>query len=90
MEPWEEWSLAAENRRENSAAHSRHLAQLVLILAEYAVAPIDIGRNTELVTVHDLVEVYAADTPADFRRSSAWFGRRPVTVRSRQRPRRGV
>lgn len=55
--------LAASNRNENSAEHSWHLALMVLTLAEYAAEPIDIGHTIKLVTVHDLVEVYAGDTP---------------------------
>src|SRR3954452_14952717 len=55
--------LAAADRRENDAEHSWHLALMVLVLAEYAHEPIDVGHATELVIVHDLVEVYAGDSP---------------------------
>lgn len=55
--------LAAVDRRENSAEHSWHLAVAVLVLAEHASEPVDLGRTLELVVVHDLVEVYAGDTP---------------------------
>jgi putative hydrolase of HD superfamily len=33
------------------------------VLAEYADEPIDIKRTLELVLLHDLVEIYAGDTP---------------------------
>lgn len=55
--------LAAADRRENDAEHSWHLAMMVPLLAEYADRPIDVGHTVQLVLVHDLVEVYAGDTP---------------------------
>lgn len=55
--------LAAAQRRENDAEHSWHLALMVLVLAEYADEPIDVGHTIKLVVVHDLVEIYAGDTP---------------------------
>lgn len=56
-------TLAAVDRRENDAEHSWHLALMVPVLAEYADEPIDVGHTIRLVVVHDLVEVYAGDTP---------------------------
>jgi putative hydrolase of HD superfamily len=55
--------LAAVERRENDAEHSWHLAMMVVILAEYADEKIDVGHTIQLVLVHDLVEIYAGDTP---------------------------
>jgi putative hydrolase of HD superfamily len=55
--------LAAVARRENDAEHSWHLALMVLVLAEYADEPIDVGHTVRLVVVHDLIEIYAGDTP---------------------------
>lgn len=55
--------LAAADRRENDAEHSWHLALMVMTLAEYADEPIDVGHTIKLVVVHDLVEIYAGDTP---------------------------
>lgn len=55
--------LAAVARRENDAEHSWHLALMVPVLAEYADEPIDVGHTIRLVVVHDLVEIYAGDTP---------------------------
>jgi putative hydrolase of HD superfamily len=55
--------LAAVQRRENDAEHSWHLAMMVVILAEYSDEPIDLGHTVQLVLVHDLVEIYAGDTP---------------------------
>lgn len=56
-------TLAAVDRRENDAEHSWHLALMVPVLAEYADEPIDVGHTIRLVVVHDLVEIYAGDTP---------------------------
>ncbi len=55
--------LAAADRRENDAEHSWHLALMVMLLAEHADEPIDVGHAMQLVVVHDLVEVYAGDRP---------------------------
>ncbi|MEV6804808.1 HD domain-containing protein [Streptomyces sp. NPDC051132] len=55
--------LAAADRRENDAEHSWHLAMMVAVLAEYSDEPIDVGHTIQLVLVHDLVEIYAGDTP---------------------------
>ena len=54
--------LADASRLENSAEHSWHMALAAMTLAEYAPADIDQRRVLELITVHDLVEVYAGDT----------------------------
>ena len=55
-------SLVDRSRRENSAEHSWHVALLALTLAEYAAAPVDVGRVIQLLLVHDLVEIDAGDT----------------------------
>lgn len=55
--------LLAADRRENDAEHSWHLAVMVMVLAEYSDDPIDVRRTLELVLLHDLVEIYAGDTP---------------------------
>ena len=50
------------SRRENDAEHSWHLAVCAMVLSEYAPEGADIGRTVQMVTVHDLVEIYAGDT----------------------------
>ncbi|MBW9215143.1 HD domain-containing protein [Mumia sp. zg.B53] len=55
--------LAAADRRENDAEHSWHLALMVMLLAEHATEPIDVGHTLRLVIIHDLVEIYAGDSP---------------------------
>ena len=53
--------LAEVGRRENSAEHSWHLAMMVTALAEHAPPGTDLSRVTEMVLVHDLVEIDAGD-----------------------------
>ena len=54
--------LADNNRRENDAEHSWHLALYVMILKEYSNMPdIDWLKVIKLVLIHDLVEIYAGD-----------------------------
>ncbi|MFD7292275.1 HD family hydrolase [Streptomyces sp. NPDC059897] len=55
--------LAAAERRENDAEHSWHLALMVVVLAEHSDRPINVGHTVQLVLLHDLVEIYAGDTP---------------------------
>ncbi len=53
--------LAGPGRRENSAEHSWHLAEMALVLAEHAPPGTDIGRVTAMLLLHDLVEIDAGD-----------------------------
>lgn len=50
-------------RRENVAEHSWHVSLFAMVLAEWAVAPVDIGMVVEMLLLHDLVEIEAGDTP---------------------------
>lgn len=50
-----------DDRRENSAEHSWHLALIAMTLAEYAKTPIDVAKVMKLCLVHDLVEIYCGD-----------------------------
>lgn len=50
------------SRRENSAEHSWHLAVMAMLMAEYAVEPVDVLHTIKMVLVHDIVEVDAGDT----------------------------
>lgn len=54
--------LHDDSRFENSAEHSWHLALMVLTLGESAPVGTNLTRVTELLLVHDLVEIYAGDT----------------------------
>lgn len=55
--------LIDKTRREDDAAHSWHAAMLALTFAEYAKPTVDIDRAVRMLLVHDLVEIYAGDTP---------------------------
>ncbi|MCL2539204.1 MAG: HD domain-containing protein [Oscillospiraceae bacterium] len=53
------------SRQENSAEHSWHFALTAMTLFEYCgIEGVDIDRVLKMALVHDLVEVYAGDTPA--------------------------
>ncbi len=54
--------LLNQERRENSAEHSWHVAMLANVLAEYADEPVDIARVTKMLLLHDIVEIDAGDT----------------------------
>jgi putative hydrolases of HD superfamily len=54
--------LLDNDRHENSAEHSWHLAVAAMVLAEHAKEPIDVSKVVRLVLVHDLVEIDAGDT----------------------------
>ena len=49
------------SRHENDAEHMWHLAMFVLVLAEHAGEPIDVGKVLRMVLVHDIVEIDAGD-----------------------------
>lgn len=53
--------LFEEDRRENSAEHSWHVALMALVLVEHAEAPVDRDRVLKMLLVHDLVEIDAGD-----------------------------
>lgn len=53
-----------EDRHENDAEHSWHLAVLALVLSEYANEPVDLKTVLETVLIHDVVEIDAGDTYA--------------------------
>lgn len=51
-----------EDRMENDAEHSWHLAILAFLLAEYSNKPVDVTRIMKMVLIHDVVEIDAGDT----------------------------
>lgn len=53
---------ADQQRKENSAEHSWHLALLALILAEHSDIEIDRFRVMSMVVIHDIIEIDAGDT----------------------------
>jgi putative hydrolase of HD superfamily len=57
--------ITDKSRQENSAEHSWHVALTALTLFEYCgIEGVDISRVIKMALVHDLVEIYAGDTPA--------------------------
>lgn len=52
------------NRRENTAEHSWHVALMGLILQEYANEELDMLKVLKMLLIHDIVEIYAGDTYA--------------------------
>lgn len=49
------------NRQENSAEHSWHIALTAQLLQQYAEQPIDIQRVTCMLLIHDVIEIDAGD-----------------------------
>ncbi len=54
--------LIADQRFENSAEHSWHIALMALLLAEHSNAPIDLLHTVKMLLIHDIVEIDAGDT----------------------------
>ncbi|WP_432773509.1 HD domain-containing protein [Francisella salimarina] len=52
------------NRRENTAEHSWHVALMGVILEEYASEEFDMLKVLKMLLIHDIVEIYAGDTYA--------------------------
>ena len=50
------------NRQENSAEHSWHIALMANVLQPYAEEPVDIARVVNMLLIHDIVEIDAGDT----------------------------
>jgi putative hydrolase of HD superfamily len=55
-------SLINEDRREDDAEHSWHIAIMAMVLEEYSNEKIDICKVIKMLLIHDLVEIYAGDT----------------------------
>ena len=54
--------ITVDERLENSAEHSWHLATMALILNEYAEEKVDLCHVLKLLLVHDIIEIDAGDT----------------------------
>lgn len=55
--------VIGNSKREDDAEHSWHAATLAMIFSEYAKPAVNVDRSIKMLLVHDLVEVYAGDTP---------------------------
>ena len=51
-----------EDRKENDAEHSWHLALMAMFLWEYSDKQIDLLKVMKMVLIHDIVEIDAGDT----------------------------
>jgi putative hydrolase of HD superfamily len=50
-------------RRENDAEHSWHMALTAMTVREYFVEKVDMEKVLKMILLHDIVEIYAGDTP---------------------------
>lgn len=55
--------VIGKSHREDDAEHSWHAAMMALTFSEYAKPTVNIDRAIRMLLVHDLVEIYAGDTP---------------------------
>ncbi len=53
---------ADNNRYENSAEHSWHICMAAQVLQSHVNYPVDIMRVTQMLLIHDIVEIDAGDT----------------------------
>lgn len=49
--------------REDDAEHSWHCALMAMTLAPYAKPEVSVDKAVQMLLIHDLVEIYAGDTP---------------------------
>jgi len=56
--------LSEQSRHENDAEHTWHMEMFALLLQNELDVAIDIEHTLKLILTHDLVEIYAGDTPA--------------------------
>ena len=54
--------VTEDERQENSAEHSWHVAMMAWLLAEHSNEPVDAMRVTKMMMIHDIVEIDAGDT----------------------------
>lgn len=54
--------VIGQDRRENDAEHSWHVAINSLILLPHSKIDVDVNRVIKMMLVHDIVEIYAGDT----------------------------
>jgi putative hydrolase of HD superfamily len=53
-----------QNRRENSAEHSWHIAIAGQVLKDFCDFDVDINKVMQMLLIHDIVEIYTGDMPA--------------------------
>lgn len=52
----------SNNKFENDAEHSYHVATMAMILSSYCDEEIDVNKVIKMLLVHDIIEIYAGDT----------------------------
>ena len=72
------------NRHENSAEHSWHIALQALALEEYAQEPVDILRVVKMLLIHDIVEIDSGDVFA-FADQAAHSAQRELELKAAER-----
>ncbi|WP_422486142.1 HD domain-containing protein [Gudongella sp. DL1XJH-153] len=55
-------NLITEDRREDDAQHSWHIAVMSMVLSDYSNEEIDVNKVIKMLLIHDLVELHAGDT----------------------------
>lgn len=55
-------SLITEDKREDDAQHSWHIAVMSMVLSDYSNKEIDVNKVIKMLLIHDLVELHAGDT----------------------------
>lgn len=56
--------IISEDRKENDAEHSFHVASMAIFLEELSNIKVDINRVVKMLLIHDYVEIFAGDTYA--------------------------
>ncbi len=51
-----------EERKENDAEHSWHIAIMAILLSEYANSDVDTAKVIKMLLLHDIIEIDAGDT----------------------------
>lgn len=54
--------IIGEDRRENDAEHTFHIAAMSMFLQEISEIKVDINKVIKMLLVHDLVEIFSGDT----------------------------
>ena len=54
--------IIGEDRRENDAEHTFHIATMSMFLQEISEIKVDINKVIKMLLFHDLVEIFAGDT----------------------------
>lgn len=56
--------IIGEDRKENDAEHSFHVASMAIFLEEISNIKVDVNKVVKMLLIHDYVEIFAGDTYA--------------------------